>query len=288
VPATRRAEQPARTGEIERRWDARLALAFERTGERSVMTHREHHGPLVVQKPLYPEGPGVCQCVIVHPPAGIAGGDRLSLDVAVGRDAFVQLTTPGATKWYRSEELQASQVLRVRVDEGATFEWLPQGTIVYDGAIAASEVRIDLAATSTFIAAEVVSLGRRAAGERFRCGQWRQRFDIAREGALIWSERGVLDPTAGLIASPVGLNGAPVFGTFVAVGPRIDDTMIAALRDIAPAQGEAAITRLPELLVARYRGGSIEAGSAYFASMWSALRTTLTSRAALRPRIWST
>ena len=66
------------------------------------MTHREHRGPLVVQKALHPEGPGVCQCVIVHPPAGIAGGDRLRLEVALGRDSFVHLTTPGAAKWYRS------------------------------------------------------------------------------------------------------------------------------------------------------------------------------------------
>ena len=86
----------------------------------------------------------------------------------------------------------------------------------------------------------------------------------------------------------MGLNDAPVFGTFVAVAPRIDDTMIAALRDIAPSQGDAAVTRLPELLVARYRGHSIEAGSAHFASLWSALRPALTGRAALRPRIWNT
>lgn len=99
------------------------------------------------------------------PPAGIAGGDRLSLDVEVGRDAFVQLTTPGAAKWYRSEGPQASRMLRVRVDERATFEWLPQGTIVYDGAIAASEVRIDLADTSTFIAAERAIRTLAASGE---------------------------------------------------------------------------------------------------------------------------
>ena len=288
MPDASRAALEQEAPEIVARWDARLALAFERAGDRTVIAHREHRGPLVVQKPLHPEGPGVCQCVIVHPPAGIAGGDRLWLDVAVGRDAFAQLTTPGATKWYRSAGPSASQSLRVRIEEGATLEWLPQGTIVYDGAIARSETHIVLAHTSTFIAAEIVSLGRRASGERFRCGQWRQRFDIVRDGALIWSERGVLDPTAGLIASPVGLNDAPVFGTFVAVAPRIDDTMIAALRDIAPSQGEAAVTRLPELLVARYRGHSIEAGGAHFASLWSALRPVLGGRTALRPRIWST
>ena len=279
---------PSEIGEIDARWDARLALAFDRAGGKSVMTHREHRGPLVVQKPLYPEGPEVCQCVIVHPPAGIASGDRLSLDIVIGRDAFVQLTTPGAAKWYRCAGLPASQTLRVRAGEGATLEWLPQGAIVYDGAIASSDTRIDLAPTSTFIAAEIVSLGRRASGERFRCGQWRQRFDIVRDGALIWSERGVLDATAALLTSPVGLNGAPVFGTFVAVAPRIDDMKIAALRGLALPQGDAAVTQLPGLIVARYRGESIEAGSAHFASLWSALRPALTGRVALRPRIWNT
>ncbi len=80
-------------------WEATLALGFERVGARSVLARREHRGPLVVQKPLYPEGPDVCQCVIVHPPAGIVGGDRIVLTVSVGRDARAQLTTPGATRW---------------------------------------------------------------------------------------------------------------------------------------------------------------------------------------------
>ena len=71
---------PARQPEAAR-WDACLALRFERVGPRSVLAQREHRGPLVVQKALYPEGPGVCQCVIVHPPAGIVGGDRIRVSV---------------------------------------------------------------------------------------------------------------------------------------------------------------------------------------------------------------
>src|SRR5690606_12887721 len=80
---------------------------------------------LRVQKHLYAEGPEVCQHIIVHPPGGIAGGDRLDIDVAVGAGAWAQLTSPGAAKWYRAAA-PAFQQLRLRVEAGATLEWLPR------------------------------------------------------------------------------------------------------------------------------------------------------------------
>ena len=132
-------------------WRARLALGITYDNGRSRLTHREHEGPLVVQKPLYPEGDGVCQCIVVHPPGGIAGGDRLALTVDVAPGAHAQLTTPGATKWYRSGGNAATQQILFRVAEGAVLEWLPQGTIVFDGAHAASTTRIELGRSAAYL-----------------------------------------------------------------------------------------------------------------------------------------
>jgi urease accessory protein len=269
-------------------WRARLALRFANDNGRSRLTHREHEGPLVVQKPLYPEGDGVCQCIVVHPPGGVAGGDRLALNVDVAPGAHAQLTTPGAAKWYRSGGNPAEQQAVFRVAEGAALEWLPQGTIVFDGAQATSVTRIELERGATYLGWDVICLGRTASAERFRQGEWRQRIDIFRDNALVWSERTLLHGDCPLLSSRVGLNGAPVFGTFVAMTTTIDDALLASCRVLAPARGEGAVTRLPGALVARYRGDASEAAHDYFSALWTTLRPHVAGRAAVRPRIWGT
>ena len=136
--------------------------------ERTVLRDNRHCGPLRVQKALYPEGEGVCQAIVLHPPSGIAGGDHLLISATVGAGAHAQLTTPGAGKWYRSGGPEASQRLELTVEEGAALEWLPQETIVFDGARARMETRVRLAADSRFIGWDILCLGRAAAGGRLR------------------------------------------------------------------------------------------------------------------------
>ena len=269
-------------------WRARLALGFTRDDGQTRLTRRAHEGPLVVQRPLYPEGDDVCQCIVVHPPGGIAGGDRLALTVDVGPHAHAQLTTPGAAKWYRSGGKPAEQQIHFRVADGAVLEWLPQGTIVFDDANAATTARIELEGCAAYVGWDIVCLGRTASSERFRTGEWRQRVDIVRDDALVWSERLALRGDCRLLISPAGLNGAPVFGTFVVMAATIDDPLLAACRVLAPARGEGAVTRLPGALVARYRGDASEAAQDYFAALWTTLRPHVAGRTAVRPRIWRT
>jgi urease accessory protein len=269
-------------------WHGELALVYERSGNRSVLTRRAHRGPLVVQKALYPEGDAVCQSIIVHPPAGVAGGDRLALDVAVGADAWAQLTTPGAAKWYRSSGPVAQQRLAFSVGAGATLEWLPQETIVFDGAVARLETRVDLHPDARFTGWEITCLGRRLAGEAFRHGGIRQEVVIMRDGRRQWTERALVAGGSALLQSPVGLNGEPVFGTFFAAAPRVSDALVLACREVICENGDTGITRLPGLLLARYRGAAPESARDYFAALWACTRPILAGRQAVSPRIWNT
>jgi urease accessory protein len=274
-----------------RGWDARLALGFVRRGEETVLMHRAHAGPLTVQKALHPEGPGVCQAIVVHPPGGIAEGDRLSLTVDVGVRAHAQLTTPGAAKWYRCRAATARQTIDARVAAGAILEWLPQEAIVFDGARVETATTVALAGDAAFVGWDIVGLGRTASGERFDYGSVRQRFELVRDGALVWTERAMLEARDARAASPAGLNGRPMFGTFVVAMPAIADELLARCRRVDAAglgATEAAVTRLPGVLLARCRGDAPAAARRWFAALWEAVRPALCGRAAVSPRIWNT
>ncbi len=266
-------------------WRARLALDFERRAAKTVLARRVHDGPLVVQKALYPEGESVCHAIVVHPPAGIAGGDALVLSATLGPAAHALLTTPGAGKWYRSSGAMASQTLEFSVGEGALLEWLPQESIVFDGARAALATRVRLAAGARYIGWEVLCLGRTGSGERFVNGLCRLETSVLRDENLLWLERGGFAGDDPLLHSPAGFGGHPVCGTMLAFGP-VSDALLEACRAVESPYG--AVTRMPEFLVGRYLGPSGAEARAYFSALWRVLRPAFAGIEASDPRIWAT
>src|SRR5205823_4869319 len=116
----------------------------------------------------------------LHPPGGLVGGDELTIDVEVGAGAHALVTTPAASKVYRTSGPTARQTQRLRVADGATLEWLPQEAIVYDGARAELQTRVDLERGGRFIGIDAVCFGLPAGRAPFERGSCRQAFELYR------------------------------------------------------------------------------------------------------------
>jgi urease accessory protein len=269
-------------------WRASLALGFERRNERTVLASRRHDGPLVVQKAFHPEGDGACHAIVVHPPGGIAGGDELALDIDVSENAHVLLTTPGASKWYRTSGAWARQHARIRAARDSVVEWFPQESIVFDGARAELHWHASIAHGAKFIGWDILCLGRTGSGERFSRGRVRLDMRIDRDDRPLWMERGELEPDSRALQSTAGMGGRSVVGTFVAAGCEIGDEGLAACRGLGAGDGEGAVTRMPQVFIARYLGDSGEAARQYFSAMWAVIRPLAIGREAVEPRIWRT
>ncbi len=270
-------------------WHAELALRYEKVGGRSVITQRRHHGPLLVQKPFYPEGDAVCHSIIVHPPGGIVAGDRLCINLDVETGAHALITTPGATKWYRSEGAFAEQHVTLKLAAGAKLEWLPQEAIVFNSARARQIIAVDLAEGAHYVGWDILMLGRIAAQERFTQGRYEQALKITKNGVPLWLERGHIEAKSALLTSPLGLAGCPIVATLIAVGDAPNAALVAACRAIAAGDGGLiAITLVQRVLIARYLGHRVADAKNFLQSVWRELRPHYFGRAAQAPRIWST
>jgi urease accessory protein len=266
-------------------WHASLQLRFVHDAGATRLAGRSHSGPLRVQKALYPEGPGVCHAIVVHPPGGVAGGDELVIGVDCAAASHAFLTTPGAAKWYRSSGATARQHVRIVGGQGSAVEWLPQETIVFDEARVEMTHEVELAPDAIYIGSEILCFGRRAAGERFRRGSLRQRTTIRRGGRLVWWEQGALAGGDAAMHSALGLSGRSVCATLVGVGRPAPAALLAALR---AADAALAVSQVKSVFVARYLCDDSEAARHAMTRVWHALRPHLLGRAAVTPRIWAT
>jgi len=270
-------------------WQANLELSFEHRQERTVLVKNRHQGPLQVQKALYPEGRDICHVAVLHPPGGIVAGDSLCMRASLEGRARAVLTTPGATKWYRSEGSSARQRLDFRVAGDTVLEWLPRENILFDGSHISMSLDIALSARSKYFGWEILSFGRRAGGESWRRGILKMRTCIRRADRMLWSEMANVDAGSGFMHSPVGLSGSTVCGTLLVAGYEVPNELLAACRRLQPARSDARIglTRVPGVLIARYLGDSSEQVFNYFVELWKLLRPALSAKAACAPRLWA-
>lgn len=274
-------------------WDASLDVAVARIAGRSALARCEHRGPLRLQKALWPEGTDPVHLLLLHPPGGIAAGDRLRLRLACDAGAQALVTTPGAGKWYRADA-GSRQDVRCDVGPGAVLEWLPQETILHDGCDGESTLEFALHADARAIGTDVVVLGRRAHGERLASARYRQHLRVTRDGRPLLDERMRIAPGMPLASRAVmdqdhvtGLLWACAPPTAFGDGEATVAQVEAALDACQPGIGGATLAQ-GGLLLARVVGASPERVRAALQAAWSVLRPVVAGRPARAPRIWAT
>ena len=273
-------------------WHAALALDYTLESDRSVARF-VHDGPLRVLQTLYPEGDAICHNVLVHPPGGLVGGDTLDIRVNVGGGAHALVTTPGATRFYRSEGELALQRTQLRLQAGARMEWLPLESILYNGCRGENRLSFELDPGAELLAWDITALGLPHADQPFARGSFCQHI----EKSGVWLERGVIDAgDARLLNSPLGLAGQHCMASiFFAAGSAMTRERRESALDCARQRLQAhplgtmagATSPNPQLLVLRALAPQVEPALDLLKSVWAAWRQCLWDLPAQQPRIWA-
>ncbi|MCV2358087.1 urease accessory protein UreD [Paucibacter sp. TC2R-5] len=274
-------------------WRADLSIVYACEHGRSVARY-EHSGPLRILKSLYPEGEAVCHNVLVHPPGGLVGGDTLAVALQVGEGAHGLVTTPGATRFYRSEAgAVATQSVRATLAAGARLEWLPLEALAYPGCEARNEARFALAPGAEMMCWDITALGLPAAGQAFDRGRFAQHLEV--EG--VWLEQGVIAADDALLMNGLlGLAGRRCLATLVfAAGSGISRTRqeraLDAVRELIETHAlrEFAGVTAPhgQVLVLRALSELTEPSLDLLRQAWALWRHELWGMAAAPPRLWS-
>ncbi|MDQ2779907.1 MAG: urease accessory protein UreD, partial [Pseudomonadota bacterium] len=235
----------------DRGWQARLDLHYRLRDGRCVAQDR-HVGPLRVLKALHPEGAGICHHVLVHPPGGLVGGDRLQLTLRLDEGAHALVTTPGATRFYRSEGSLARQEAELHLAPRSRLEWLPLETIAHPGCHGLNRVVAKLEPGAEMIGWDLLALGLPASGQPYAgsasvfvqhlqvMGSWAPAA-VESGGASAWIDRArVAGSDVELLQSAPGWGGHPVLGTmWFACGSAIRAARRESLLDAARAVTQA-------------------------------------------------
>jgi urease accessory protein len=273
-------------------WTATLSLDYSLQAGKT-LAHFRHNGPLRILQSLYPEGDAVCHNVLVHPPGGLVGGDTLDIAVTSAAGSHGLITTPGATRFYKSDGETALQRTRLHLEAGARAEWLPMEALCYSGCIAENHLTLDLEPGAELLGWDVTALGLPNAGKPFEQGSFCQHIELP----SVWLERANMRADDLLLMnSPLGLAGQRCIGTlFFASGSKLERQRRQLALDLArevieahPLSSAAGATSPDsQIVVVRVLAPLVEPAMGLMKEVWKTWRRHFWDKAAPSPRIWS-
>jgi len=273
-------------------WRADLKLDYTLELQRTVVRYL-HQGPLRILQSLYPEGDQICHNVLVHPPGGLVGGDTLDIQVTVAEGAHGLVSTPSATRFYKSGGHPALQQVVAHLADNAKLEWLPLEAIAYNDCEATNRAIFNLAPSAELITWDVTALGLPSSDMAFTQGHFQQHIEIPG----VWLERGnIRGEDTRWLNSPLGLAGGKCLASLVfASGSAIDSDRttqaLEAAREVIeshPLRLQAGITCVhPQVIVLRVMSPLVEPTMDLLKKVWAVWRHTLWALPSTPPRIWS-
>lgn len=236
-----------------------------------------------------PEPGDVFQAVMLTTSGGLAGGDRIAASIAAGENTRALVTTQAAEKVYRALAENTVFSVDISAGAGAWLEWLPQETILFDGARFRRETRISLVADAQLLAAEIVVFGRAARGERLTAGHYLDRWRVERDGRLVWRDAVGWDGDPAIaLGHPAGFGGAGAMATVVVASPRSSQLRAMSSQTVAKSRCRAGVTIVNGLLVARFLADTAQTLRSDLAQLWCTLRAEAGNLPPVLPRTWYT
>jgi urease accessory protein len=203
--------------------DGSLRLDFERRGAVTVLARSRYTLPLQVLAPMALEDPAAVVSIL-NPTGGLVGGDRLTVDVTVGPAAHACLTTPSATKVYRSEGEPARQDVTLRLEAGAVCEWIPDHTIPFTGSALRQRITVDVGDGARLILVDAFAAGRVGRGETWAFRLLDSAIMLRDAKGWLLGDRFVLGGSGRLNPDRLGAtDGHPYFASLVVVADDVED-----------------------------------------------------------------
>lgn len=310
-------------------WQSTLALAFntkslveQNQTVYTKLTQRYHQGALRIQKSLYPENGkqyGICHVIMLYPPAGIALGDKLNIEISLKNHAQAVMTTPGANKWYGNlpnytvttqknkpeyhsqaqtlSDTYASQDVNVYLQDNSRIEWLPQENCFYNNSHVQSTNQFFLSPNASLIAWEINLLGREHHGESYNMGTihlsnlfWRVDGENQK---LLFADTMNKSAKDDWFGSQIGLNRHSVFATLWVV-PSVKQHVkvidwVKQLRSLITKNDlSLSCTQTEDVLIIRYLGDDVRQCFENFGVVRGEIRSFMWQQDNHLPRIWAT
>jgi urease accessory protein len=252
--------------------------AFARVGDRTEPERLFETGGL---RWRFPRSSNPCEAALVNTGGGVAGGDSYSVSLTLGEGAEVEATTPSAERIYRSDGPAAAITTRLKLASGARLFWLPQETLMFDGARLERRLEVETAGEAEFLVAETLVFGRLAMGERRIDATLRDSWRVRRDGRLVFADETRLERAGAALERKAVGAGARALSTIVAAAPNIEARLpdLRAALKAASSGVEGGASAFDGLIVARLL-------AAWPDRLRAALVAAIVALGGRKPRLW--